>query len=271
MIDPQWQVTDLDPITWRNLGPYLEPQRYIAAAQPGEHGLFVLHHGGALLNVVDTHTRATPSGVPANIADPVALAQDLYARGLWDRVHVIDRRHLARVAQQAQATPNRALTLDAYYHLVSTLFWGNAQGYACVPPRPGNWNGWTYEDIRRVIAAIDAPATLALGVYADDALAIGLILVCEQGQIRQVTTFEGLAWEVPSPGPTPSTLATLSEALSAQYAPPVAVLLCTEVAFAGWLAAADKQAYLSEARQQATAIWLLEADRANQSASQEHD
>ena len=54
MIDPHWQVIDLDPVTWRNLGPLLEPQRYIAAAQPDEHGLFILHDQGRLLKVVDT-------------------------------------------------------------------------------------------------------------------------------------------------------------------------------------------------------------------------
>ncbi|HEY7122586.1 MAG TPA: hypothetical protein VH540_01425 [Ktedonobacterales bacterium] len=255
MIDPHWQVIDLDPVTWRHLGPFFEPHRYIAAAQPGEHGLFVLHDAGKLLRVVDTQTNTLPSGIPTQISDPETLAQELYGRGEWQRVHIINRRHLAWVAQQAQATPRRDLTLDAYYHLVYTLMWGNREGYVCVPPHPGQMYGWTYSEIRRYIADLPSPATLALGVYLDAALFIGLVLVCQGGQIRRVTTFEGLNWNVAHPGPTEQTLTALCEALGAQFAPPAAVLLCTESVFSTWLAATDKWACLSEARANATAIW----------------
>ncbi|HEX6778206.1 MAG TPA: hypothetical protein VF099_08390, partial [Ktedonobacterales bacterium] len=75
MIDPQWQVIDLDPVTWRNLGPFFEPKRYIAAAQPGEHGLFVLHDQGRVLKVVDTQARSIPRDIPPQISDPQALAR----------------------------------------------------------------------------------------------------------------------------------------------------------------------------------------------------
>src|SRR5581483_866697 len=102
VIDPHWQVIDLDPVTWRNLGHFFEPWQYIAAAQPGERGLFVLHDHGRLLRVVDTESESPPEGIPARIADPRALARELYGRGEWQRVHVIDRRHLAWVAQQVQ-------------------------------------------------------------------------------------------------------------------------------------------------------------------------
>ncbi len=257
MINPHWQVIDLDPVTWRHLGPFLEPKHYIAAAQPGEHGLFVLHDAGKLLRVVDTQTTTLPPGLPTQISDPEALAQELYSRGEWQRVHIIDRRHLAWVAQQAQATPRRELTLDSYYHLVYTLIWGNRRGYVCVPPHPGQVYGWTYAEIRRFFSELPSPATLALGVYADDALFIGLILVCQGGQIRQVTTFEGLDWTVSHPGPTQQTLAALCAALEAQFAPPAAVLLCTQAVFSAWLAAPDKLACLAAARANATAIWHI--------------
>jgi hypothetical protein len=255
MIDPHWQVIDLDPVTWRNLGPFFEPQRYIAAAQPGEHGLFILHDHGQVLKVVDTQTRSLPRGIPTQISDPQALAHELYERGEWQRVHVIDRRHLAWVARQAQASPRRDLTLDAYHHLVYTLIWGSGSGYVAVPPHPGHFNGWTYHQIRHFIEGLPSPAALALGVYSDSVLSIGLILVCEEGQIRRVTTFEGLNWEASNPGPNEQTMTALCEALAAQFAPPAAVLLCTDVAFAGWLAASDKQAYLSAEHARATAIW----------------
>lgn len=255
MIDPHWQVIDLDPITWRNLGPFLEPQSYIAAAQPGEHGLFILHDGGRLLKVVDTETHCRPDGIPEEISDPEALAQELFARGTWQRVHVIDRRHLAWVAQQAQATPHRDLTLDEYSHLVYTLIWDQQGGYVCVPTRPDRWHGWTYGAIRDFRARLPSPASLALGVYSERGLAIGLILVCGQGRIRHVTTFEALGWQVEDPGPNQQTLAALRDALEAQFAPPAAVLLCSEAAFSGWLAADDKLKYLAEAESGTVAMW----------------
>ena len=131
IIDPTWQVSDLDPVTWRNLGRFFNPQQYIRAAQPDEHGLFVLHDDGHVLKVVDTAGLGRPEGIPDRIDAPEALARNLYGRGQWQRVHIIDRRHLAQVARQAQATPRRDLTLDAYYHLVYTLVLGDPRGYAC--------------------------------------------------------------------------------------------------------------------------------------------
>jgi hypothetical protein len=257
MIDPHWQVIDLDPVTWRNLGPFFEPQRYIAAAQPDEHGLFVLHDTGFVLKVVDTERKDRPPGIPVQINDPQALARELYGRGEWQRVHVIDRRHLAWVARQAQATPRRDLPMDAYYHLVYTLLWSKPEGYAVEPPPPAPVQGWTYTALRRFVAGLPSPSTLALGVYTEDALSIGLILVCEDGLIRRVTTFEALDWQPAQPGPTQETLAALCAALEAQFAPAAAVLLCTDAVFAGWLAAADKLLYLNEARADRTAIWQM--------------
>ena len=77
MIDPHWQVIDLDPVTWRNLGPFLLPERYIAAAQPGEHGLFVLHEHGQILKVVDTHAQRLTVAIPQTIEDPDARPLDI--------------------------------------------------------------------------------------------------------------------------------------------------------------------------------------------------
>ncbi|HEX8033720.1 MAG TPA: hypothetical protein VF510_07730 [Ktedonobacterales bacterium] len=255
MIDPHWQVSDLDPVTWRNLGRFFDPQQYIRAAQPGEHGLFILHDDGRVLKVIDSESRTDPGGIPNQVDDPQALARELYGCGQWERVHIINRRHLAQVAYEAQSAPQRDLTLDAYYHLVYTLIWDDSQGYVCEPPHPGRRYGWTYADIQRFIDGLPSPATLALGVYAGDTVMIGLILVCEGGMIRRVTTFEGLAGQAPPPGPTPQTLAALREALSAQFAPPAAILLCTDAAFSGWLDATDKRVYLEATRIQAAAIW----------------
>lgn len=259
MIDPHWQVVDLDPVTWRHLGRFLEPRHYIAAAQTDERGLFVLHEGGRVLKVVDTTSHDAPVGIPAQIGDLHALAEELYQRNVWQRIHIIDRRHLAWVAQQAQATSRRDYTLDAYYHLVYTLIWDQDDGYVCVPPHPGSFHGWTYAGIRQFVAGAPSPSTFALGVYEGEALSLGLILVNEGGRIMKVTTFEALEWDAPNPGPTAQTLTALSGALERQFAPPAAVLLCTHETFEGWIAASDKLTYLAAARANNTAIWRHEA------------
>lgn len=183
MIDPHWSVVDLDPVTWRNLGRFIEPAQYVRAAQPGEHGLFVLHDAGRVLRVVNTRMGIRRDLVPARIGDPQALARELHAHGEWQRVHVIDRQHLARVAQRAQATPRRELTLDQYYRLVYQLVWDGSAGYVSIPPHPGHWNGWTYADVTSFIALLPDPATIALGVLDGEALAIGLILDVRGGLI----------------------------------------------------------------------------------------
>ena len=34
MIDPHWQLVDLDPRTWRNIGRFINPGLYIRAGNP---------------------------------------------------------------------------------------------------------------------------------------------------------------------------------------------------------------------------------------------
>ncbi len=109
MIDPNWQLVDLDPATWRQIGRFFDPGQYLRAAQPGEHGLFVLHERGNVQRVVDSKTGVRRDIAFEKIDDPQEYAQRLYEQGEWQRVHVIDKAHLALVAQSAQATPQREL------------------------------------------------------------------------------------------------------------------------------------------------------------------
>ena len=145
MIDPHWSVIDLDPRTWRAIGGFFDPGQYIRAAQPGEHGLFVLHDGGRVMRVVDTVRGLRRDLALSRVDDPHELAGLLYSQGEWEKVHIIDKRHLASVANQAQENPRRDLTLDQYYHLVYSLVWDGSDGYVCVPARSGAWQGWTYQ------------------------------------------------------------------------------------------------------------------------------
>ena len=134
MIDPNWSLIDLDPRTWRNIGRFFDPGQYIRAAQPGERGLFVLHDAGQIMRVVDTSYGVRRDLALGFVAEPRALAQQLYERGDWERVHVIDRRHLASVAREAQTTSRRDLTLDAYYRLVYHLLWDGSAGHRDAAP-----------------------------------------------------------------------------------------------------------------------------------------
>jgi hypothetical protein len=109
VIDPNWVLQDLDPRTWRAIGRFFMPGQYIAAAQPDERGLFILHDGGRRPRMVDTLSGLRGDLGIVSIDDPRGLAQALHARGEWDRVHVIDKRHLAHVGRTAARADVRCL------------------------------------------------------------------------------------------------------------------------------------------------------------------
>lgn len=262
MIDPHWQVVDLDPGTWRELGRFFDPGQYLRAAQPGERGLFVLHERGRVLRVVDSETGARHDLTIDTIEDPRECAQLLYARGEWQRVHVIDKAHLAHVAQAAQYGPQRERTLDQYYHRVYQLLWGDPLGYVCLPAHAEHWHGWTYRQLDEVISHLPfSPASLALGVFAQDRWLIGLILVCENSRIRKVTTFEALDLAGAEAGLSRETLALLWQRLAEKIAPPAGLLLCSQQVFEDWIDREDKVSVLHAARQQGLACWCWLADQ----------
>jgi hypothetical protein len=252
VIDPNWVLEDLDPVTWRAIGPLFMPAQYVAAAQPGEHGLFVLHDDGLRPRVVDTAGGKRDDLGITQVEDARSLAAELYARGEWDRVHVIDRRHLAHVSAEAQATPRRELTLDAYYHLVYRLIWDGSAGYVCQPPHPGHWGGLTYADIGDFVGGAGSGSRASIGLCVLDG--IGLALGVESGRIRRVTTLEGLP-SLPPPSLEPSFLDAFWAALESTIAPPFAALVCTRSVFDAFIRASDKRAILQGAAQHGEACW----------------
>lgn len=258
MIDPHWSLVDLDPRTWRNIGRFIEPPQYVGAAQPGEHGLFVLHNGERVLRVVDTERGVRRDLGLAAIDDPQTLAARLYETGAWQRVHVIDKRHLANVARLAQQIEQRALTLDAYYRQVFHLVWNAPGGYVSLPPHPGHWHGWTYAGVQNFVRNLPPQATLALAVLDAQELAIGLILDVHQGLIRHVTSFETFS-RPPRLELSVVGVEQLWNALEARThagAPaPAAVLLCSQAIFDAWITAEDKLAVLQQGAQAGTAFW----------------
>ena len=256
MIDPQWDVVDLDPVTWRNLGRFINVPQYVRAAQPGEHGLFIVHDQGRVLKIFDTD-RSARSGVKIDrVVDARALAKELYARGQWDRVHVIDRQHLARVGYLAGASANRSLHLDGYYQLVYDLIWDGGDGYVAEPPKPDHWNHWTMSQLEQFVSRLPKSASIALGVFEGERLNIGLVLEFKQGNIVRVTTFEAPALQPIAPQFSPDFLDQLWQQLD-HIAPPAAVLLCTQAAFDEWITTPDKVSFILSAVQNGSALLRL--------------
>ncbi len=259
MIDPHWSVVDLDPHTWRALGRFIDPGQYIQAAQPGEHGLFVLHDNSRLLRIIDSERGVRTDLEISSVEDPGSLARHLYEQGDWQRVHVINKRHLEEVARLAQQIPDRPIYLDAYYRRIYHLLWQSDDRYACQPPHPGHWHGWTYQGILDFVHTLPAATTLALGVFEDTALEIGLILEWHEGKITKVTTFEALPDPSSITGVSAEILQNLWQQLSTQFAPPAGVLLCTRSVFERWIETAeDKYSLLQDAQECGQALWRLE-------------
>jgi hypothetical protein len=260
MIDPNWRLEDLDPRTWRAIGAFFDPGLYIRAGTPGERGLFVAHDSGRLLNVVDTSDGVRRDFDLARVEDPAVVARSLYERGEWDRVHVIDRKHLEAVAAQAQHISSRELTLDAYYRKVFHLIWGDGNGYVAVPPRPAGWNGWTYEAIRQFVDRFQQPASLALGVIDDGTLVIGLIAEVSGGMIRAVTTFEALPLAADALAVSERFLDQLWSAMAERIQPPGAVVLCTSTVFDAWVYQPEKASTIRRAIDTGEAVLRLRED-----------
>jgi hypothetical protein len=231
---------------------------YIRAGSPDEHGLYVIHDRGTVLSAVESSgTRRTDLGLD-RIERPDRIAQDLFDRGEWDRVHVIDRAHLQSVSTSAQQLANRDLELDAYYRRVFQLIWGNEAGYAVTPKHPGSWRGWTYQQIVDVVNQLQAPASLALGVISDEgALVIGLLGEVSDGSFHKVTTFEALPFDRLDASVTHDFLDLLWSHLATTDYPPAAVLLCAESVFDRWVNEPDKARTISEAIDSGKAVVRL--------------
>jgi hypothetical protein len=259
MIDPDWEVVDLDPVTWRNIGHFINVPQYVRAVQPGEHGLFIVHDNGRVLKVFDTD-RSARSGVKIDrVVNARVLAKELHARGQWDRVHVINQQHLARVGRVAGASANRSLHLDGYYQLVYDLIWDDSDGYVAEPPKPKHWNHWTMSQIEQFVSRLPKSASIALGVFEGERLNIGLVLEFKRGNIVRVTTFEAPALQPIEPRLSADFLDQLWRQLD-NIAPPAAVLLCEQIVFDEWIIAEDKLAPLQQAAQNGTA-WLRLIDQ----------
>jgi hypothetical protein len=241
-------------VTWRHIGRFIDVPQYVRAAQPGEHGLFIVHDNGRVLKVVDTDRSARSSVKIDRVVNARALAKELAARGQWDRVHIINERHLARVGRVAGASANRSLQLDGYYQLVYDLIWDGSDGYVAEPPRPDHWNHWTMSQLEQFVSRLPRSSSIALGVFDGERLNIGLVLEFWQGNIVRVTTLEAPALQPIAPQLSRDFLDQLWQQLD-NIAPPAAVLLCSQTIFDEWITTPDKVSFILNAVQNGDA-WL---------------
>jgi hypothetical protein len=247
MIDPNWDVTDLDPITWRNIGDYILPTRYVRAGSPTEHALYILHDKGAVLNIVDNRLGRRTDIALDRITNPQATANLLHASGEWDRVHVVDKDHLRAVAHEAQSDPRPELTLDAYYRFVASQYWDGEGGYVTTPARPDSWNGWTWGGVKAWVDAIPGELSVGLGVVGTERLEIGVIAVVRDGLVRRLTTFEALPIPRDAAAVTAEYHQQIWDAMAERIAEPYAVLICTPEVFEHWLTGPDKRQTIADA------------------------
>jgi hypothetical protein len=256
VIDPHWQLVDLDPHTWRNIGRFIDPGLYIRAGSPDERGLYVIHDSGAVLSIVESSGQSRRDLGIERVDAPRSLAKDLYETREWDRVHIVDRTHLNDVSTQAQQLENRDLELDAYYRNVFRLIWGDEDGYVALPAHPGNWHGWTYDRVSSFVGQFSEPASLALGVISDDgsSLEIGLIGEVSHGSFHKVTTFESLPFPREDASVSGEFIDRIWAHLSQGAWPPAAVLLCTSSVFENWVYGPDKRRTIDNAVVEGRAI-----------------
>ncbi len=247
MIDPNWELVDLDPSTWRAIGRFMLPGQYVRAGNPGEHALYVLHDHGRVLKVLDTASGTRRDLRIDRVDDSRAVAAKLFGLGEWERVHVIDRSHLADVAKRAQESPRRELTLDAYYRMVFHLIWDQGDGYVSLPLKALEWRGWTYEGVKSWIERLPSPSSLILGVIDGEDLIIGLIAIVSCGLIRKVTTFEALPIEYRKGAVSRDFLERVWTLAGEQFAPPEAALICTPDIFERWISVPGKIAVIQRA------------------------
>ncbi len=256
MIWEHWEVVDLDPHTWRNLGTLFNPQNFLSRARPGERVLSILHEDGEVLKVYDSALGVRHDLDLETIEDAPRVAKELYEaeKGLAE-VQIFDKKSLIAFADRAQRGFRPDWDLDEHYHFVYGLAEDDPQGICYYPPHPPHWNHFTYEEVRHFIKeVVPSPSTLVLAVFDRDQLYISLILGIRDHKIKLVSTFDAL---VPlglesriGMGDRQRILKLVEE----RFDIPSFSFFAQRSAFEAWLTAADKQKALQQAVAEGTAL-----------------
>jgi len=249
MIYEHWDVVDLDPVTWRNLGPYFDPRNFTTRGDPSERTLSILHDGGCVLKVWDSEEGARDDLHLDVIPDPLATAKELYeSNRSWDRVQIFDKKSVLSFAHQAQELVHPEWDLDEYIAWVWELADADPEGLCDYPPRPRDWNGWRYSEVKHFVEeVIPDPSTLVLGVIEDGTLWAGLVLGVRDRQIKRVTTFEALLPLGLGPVTRLEDMDEVLALVARKFDPPAAALFCTRQVFEEWMRGEDKAGTLQRA------------------------
>jgi len=256
MIYEHWDVVDLDPVTWRNLGPYLDPQNFTTRGDPSERTLSILHDGGQVLKAWDSEGGTRHDLHLGLITDPLSRAKELYDSDQgWDRVQIFDKRSVLSFAHKAQESVHPEWDLDEYIARVWELADADPEGLCYYPPRPRDWNDWRYSQVNRFVEeVIPDNSTLILGVIEEDTLWAGLILGIRDRKIKLVTTFDALLSLGLGPVTCLEDIGEVVPLVARKFDPPAAALFCTRQVFAEWMRAEDKAGTLKQALAEGEAL-----------------
>ncbi len=256
MIWEHWEVIDLEPRTWRNLGALFDPANFLTRAQPGERILSILHQEGQVLKVHDSARGVRRDLKLETIENAPRTAQELYESepGL-DRVQIFDKRSLVAFADGAQRSVHPEWDLDEHYRFVYGLAEDDPQGICYYPPRPSHWKHFTYDQARHFIEEVAPdPSTLVLVVFEGEEVYISLILGIRDHKIKLVSTLDTLVPLGIGPRVSMADRERILEGVAQRFDQPSFSLFIQRAAFDAWLTAEDKGAVLRQAIAEGTAV-----------------
>ncbi len=256
MIWEHWEVIDLDPRTWRNLGALFNPVNFITRARPGERILSILHQEGRVLKVYDSEKGVRRDLKLETIEHAPRTAQELYkSEQDLDRVQIFDKRSLVAFADGAQRSLHPEWDLDEHYRFIYGLAEDDPAGICYYPPRPSHWHHFTYDEVRHFIeAVVPSPSTLVLVVFEDEEVYISLILGIRDHKIKLVSTLDTLVPLGIGPKVSMADRERILEGVAQRFDRPSFSLFIQRAAFEAWLMAEDKGAVLRQAIAQGTAV-----------------
>lgn len=249
MIWEHWEVVDLDPRTWRNLGALFNPANFLTHARPGERILSILHERGRVLKVYDTARGVRNDLNLETIEDAPRTAKQLYEseQGMA-RVQIFDKRSLVAFADAAQRNLHPEWDLDEHYRFLWGLAENDPEGICYYPPRPSHWNHFTYEQVRHFIEeVVPSPSTLVLVVFEGDEIYISLILGVRDRKVKLVSTLDALVSLGIGPQVSMADRERILEGVAQRFGRPSFSLFIQRAAFEAWLKAEDKGAVLRQA------------------------
>lgn len=190
MIHRDAQIIDLCHRSILNL---IELQR-LCRKRKERAKISVLHYDGLILQVAVVGDPVVPN-LPEEIKDPRELAEKLYRMSGADIIEIFDRGALEDIEMEFYSSwnPNEEWDLFVFrqWQTITTKYRDRIIFYPSWP-EPMSWFlSFGYEDCMNFLER-DLPekASLALGIFDDADVYIGLVWEIEKGKIVRITTFD---------------------------------------------------------------------------------